>query len=480
MLPKSLRWQLSLLFLAVLFASLVAYGVTIGRTVGRLVREYQSASFAREAEVAAQGLPRELLAPGEGARLASWLEEAYGSAPYLSVVVFTEEGRVLAELRHPDWVPEPGPGTAELLRRAAGQKRVVFPPMARYPIALRPLEGSAPRAWVAVTFEKSRRALIAERAPGLWIVPPMILFVAAGAAGLLGLRLITRRLAALHRGIVELEAGKLAHRVEPGAEDEIGALSRAFNSMAGRLEGAVRELEAQDRARRELLADVSHELNTPLTTLRGNLELLAEEASDPAAVARFSAALADDVRVLETRVRDLLTVARDESARLVLAPARFDLRELVRETAAHHAGLFAARGLALAVDAPPGDAPVEVEADRARLGQVLANLVGNALAQLAAPGSVRLVVAAVTDPAAPRVLAVVDDGPGIPADELPHLFERFRRGKGAKGAGTGLGLAIAKRLVELHGGTIEVASEPGKGCRFTLRLPAPAAPEPGR
>jgi len=229
------------------------------------------------------------------------------------------------------------------------------------------------------------------------------------------------------------------------------ALVTGFMSTFRRMTRFFRE---QDRLRRQLMADVAHELRTPLTILQGRIEGLLDGVypRDDAHVGE----LLTETQHLSRLVEDVRTLANAEAGALDLRKERIDPAELIRDTAA-------AMGTPVAIDVPEEMPPIDV--DPVRIREVLFNLLANAL-QHAPDGTV-----AVSAETRPReiVIRVRDNGPGIPADELPQLFERFRKGRNSRGSG--LGLSIARKLVLAHGGTIQVESTEGVGTTFTVSLP---------
>jgi signal transduction histidine kinase len=231
-----------------------------------------------------------------------------------------------------------------------------------------------------------------------------------------------------------------------------------------------------EQARRDLIADVSHDLRTPLVAMRGYLELLVGRGDRlPADVAQRYAAIAlRQCEQLGRLVDELFELAKLDYRGLVLERESFAVGELASDVVQKFALAGEARGVALAV-AVAADTPA-LEADLRLVERVLENLVGNALAHTPRGGRVEVRIA----PAAAAIeLQVTDTGPGIPAADLPRIFERHWRGSatardGEAADGAGLGLAIARRIVELHGGSIRAESEPGKGSRFVVALPARA------
>jgi signal transduction histidine kinase len=258
--------------------------------------------------------------------------------------------------------------------------------------------------------------------------------------------------------------GDYTRRVRTTSRDEVGELARAFNQMAGDLADA-------DRQRRELIANVSHELRTPITALQGVLENIVDgvAAPDPAAM---RVALGQTER-LGKLVTELLDLSRLDAGVQPMRREPVDVAALL-EQAADEAAMTAGDRVAFEVRPPVG--PLTVEADPARLHQVLANLLDNAARHSPPGGTVRLSGRADGDLV---VFDVADEGPGIPPDQRDRVFERFTRGERADGGGTGLGLAIARWVVRMHGGTIRVVDRPA-GCLVRVSLPAgaPAHPEP--
>jgi two-component system phosphate regulon sensor histidine kinase PhoR len=226
---------------------------------------------------------------------------------------------------------------------------------------------------------------------------------------------------------------------------------------------------AAERVRREFTGNVSHELRTPLSAMKLMLETVMLSEDDAEARALFLPQIAQEVERMIGLVEDLLELARSEAGVISLRRERFDLTEVASSTVATFAQRADALGIALVLEAP---APVEVDADRARLTQVALNLVDNALRHTPAGGRVTVAVGRDGDEA---FLRVRDTGIGIPFGDLPRVFERFYvvdRSRSREHGGTGLGLSIAKHLVEAHGGTLSASSVYGQGATFTMRLTA--------
>ena len=271
-----------------------------------------------------------------------------------------------------------------------------------------------------------------------------------------------------------LADGDLTRRV-PAAQfragsSEIGELAVQFNTMADRLAESV-DLIRRDRDRsRDFLADVSHELRTPLSALRTFNQLLMEGAAeDPDARAEFLESSAGQIERLDWLAQNLLELSKLDSGLVLLDLRPDDLRAAVESAAHQHDALAERRGVKVDLDLPAR--PVRIRHDPPRIGQVVANLVGNAVKFTPRGGVVRVSVEPTADGAR---IDVVDTGVGIDPSELPHIFDRFYRGSRAneaRGSGSGLGLAIVRSIVDIHGGSVSVESGPGSGSRFTVRLP---------
>jgi two-component system sensor histidine kinase BaeS len=283
----------------------------------------------------------------------------------------------------------------------------------------------------------------------------------------------TRPLRRLSEATRRFGGGDLANRV-PAAEigaayTEVTDLARQFNLMAGRLEESV-GLVRRDRDRsREFLADVSHELRTPIAALRMNTELLQGQAGEDSATRReFLESSRVQLERLDWLAQNLLELSKLESGLLALDLRPDDLRTTV-ESAVEQADASARRhGVELTLELP--ESPLRIRHDPQRIGQVVGNLVGNALKFTPRGGHVRVVLRPHRDGAQ---LDVADTGAGIDAAELPHIFERFYRGSSAseaRGSGSGLGLAIVKSIVDMHAGRINVESRVGQGSTFSVVL----------
>ena len=287
--------------------------------------------------------------------------------------------------------------------------------------------------------------------------------------GVVAARTVTRPVGRLRGVARRITQGELDERVPPSGVLEIDELGRQFNLMADRLSGTLRMLEADRDRLREFVADVSHELRTPIAALRMYNELLREGSVDEETRVEFLQRSNEQVRRLEWLSTNLLDLSRIDAGIFPLDVRVGDLRDPIQAVVQAMSEVAMERGIALQSEAP--GRPVELRFDRERVVQLVTNLVGNALKFTPRGGSVWVRLTEADDAA---VIEVRDTGAGIPADELPRVFDRFYRGTNtgdARASGSGLGLAIVRSIVEMHGGEIDVASVVGEGTAFRITLP---------
>lgn len=332
--------------------------------------------------------------------------------------------------------------------------------------------------WESPEFAAARTALQGVVRTGF--LAGLVSFVLASLTAALFTRVLTRPLLALTEGARRLGAGERGLELPlPRAHDELRTLTEAFN-------GLVTDLERQERWRRELVADIAHDLRTPLAVMRSDLEAMQDglRPLDETGAARLHA----EVMLLSKLVTDLSTLSRAEAGALPLRLEPTPLAPLLTGLAAS----FEARALEVGVELTVHPVPTSLcaDLDRGAMLRVLANLLDNAL-RYAAPGRVALGAeradAPPIDPSDAWVrLWVRDEGPGLPEGAEGRLFERFYRGDaartrregGGEGAGSGLGLSIAKALTEAHGGSLTAANHPEGGAVFSLLLPVKGAQAP--
>jgi two-component system OmpR family sensor kinase/two-component system sensor histidine kinase BaeS len=289
---------------------------------------------------------------------------------------------------------------------------------------------------------------------------PLAFMLAASVLGGLAFRRLGTPFADIMSATDAITRGDLSVRLRENNRGPLGNLAHRFNNM-------VTELERAEQQRRNLTADIAHELRTPLHIIQGNLEGMLDGVYEPIP-ANITDTL-DETRLLARLVDDLQTLSMAEAGQLPLHSTRFLLADLLEDAAAGFESRTAAQNVDLRVDVP--DPSPEISADYDRLNQVLANLLANALRHT--PENGKITLGAETIPDGVRI-TVSDTGAGIHPEDLPYIFDRFWRGDKSRArteGSSGLGLAITKQLVLAHGGTISAESELGKGTTFTIELP---------
>ena len=302
-------------------------------------------------------------------------------------------------------------------------------------------------------FPRPKRALFVSRTNRLLLVSALLLGGVAVLASIVFARRLTRPISRLARAADSISQGNLHERIDVTGSDELATLSRSFNRMAD-------TLEKQDAARKRINANFAHEMRTPLAVMRGQLEGM------------LDGLIPNERRVLESLLEENLRLARTvanveelvqaEGSALSLKRSRLPLRPLLESIALRFGEEGRKSSISFSVEC---GAEVRVDADPERLTQILINLVTNAVRASDSGGTIRLGGEAEENGC--RII-VADTGRGIAEADLPLIFERFYR-KGSDGLG--LGLPIVRELVDAHGGTIEVESQPGKGSTFSVRLP---------
>ncbi|WP_257153729.1 sensor histidine kinase [Streptomyces lunaelactis] len=297
----------------------------------------------------------------------------------------------------------------------------------------------------------------------------LVLALTVGASVLAATRLV-RPLLALTGAAQRMKDGGYADpaRVPVTADNEIGRLAAAFNDMSAHRA----RLEEQRKA---MVSDVAHELRTPLSNIRGWLEAAQDGLADPDPA--FVSSLLEEAVQLQHIIDDLQDLAQADADALRLHPEPLRIEELLGQVAAAHQAQAETAGVTLTVTGPaPGAEVPELSADPVRLRQAVGNLVSNAVRHT--PPGGRVTLRAYGIDAGSVGIEVADTGSGIPAEDLPHVFDRFWRAEKSRSrrtGGSGLGLAIVRKLAEAHGGTVHVESTEGQGSVFTLRLPHAAA-----
>ena len=318
--------------------------------------------------------------------------------------------------------------------------------------------------------------LLRRFAPTLTLIATSVLVVGALFAAVVIFGPARRRLRQVEDAARRLGAGDLAARAPARGGDEVAAVATAFNAMADDLGARAEALAASDRVRRQLLADVSHELTTPVTAMRGYLETLTmpEFDLDDGTRARYLGIISDETGRLERIIGDLLDLARLEGGGGSLVVADVSVEQLFARVVARHERACREAGVRMSTSIEPG--AETLPGDRDRLEQALQNLAANALRYAPAGSAIELHARRRDNEV---TITVSDEGPGITPEHLPHIFDRFYKAEGSRSVrapgsaspdGSGLGLSIVKAIVERHGGQVSIDSQPGRTV-FSLQFP---------
>lgn len=305
------------------------------------------------------------------------------------------------------------------------------------------------------------------------ILATILLGFAGGIAIAIGIFIstaLTDRIRELDQAAQSIASGNLDTRISYEGQDEIADLSKSFNQMADQLQVAANKQKETERLRRDLIAWVSHDLQTPLTSIRAILEALADGiVDDPATIQRYLRTAQKDVASLSLLIDDLFQLAQLDAGGLQLEVAANSITDLVSDTLESFSTVAARKEIELLGKVEPGVDPVWMDAQR--IGRVLNNLVGNAVQYTPSRGRVEVEVTRENNDILVRVK---DTGEGIPPDDIQLIFDRFYRGEKSRNratGGAGLGLAIARGIVEAHGGEIGLTSNPESGTCFSFTLP---------
>lgn len=467
---RSLYWRVGFGFVAFLAVLLIAQALLFVWLAGRDAGAFPAASGPRLAELLASDI-RGQLEENPSADIGAHIDREYRRVVQLFLVVL-RDGRVYSNR---DAVP-PGllfNARARLARMGEGRR-------ARFGPRPRQTPGGRAEAPIIVDGEVAGLVAVPPGRPGpmaeLRALGPTLawsgaglLVVGAAAAALLIFGPVRRRLRGLESAAARIGAGDIRTRAPEDGGDEVAALARSFNRMAADLEARAAALAASDKARRQLLADVSHELMTPLTSMRGYLETLAmaELRLDPPTRARYLRIVDEETRRLERIIGDLLDVARLEGGGATSLRREFvDSAALFERVAERHQRELTERHVHLSRRVEPGAARLTGDPDR--LEQALQNLAANALRHTPDGGTVTLAA----EPADGGVRIVVrDTGPGITHEHLPLIFDRFYKVDAARASGgSGLGLSIVKAIIERHGGSVTARND--GGAVFEILLPS--------
>jgi two-component system OmpR family sensor kinase len=456
----SLYWRIALACLGLLASGLIVQLGVVLFTLSRPTGLHARATAQRLAETVARDLAESLeVDPATDVRD---VLARHADSPWPAFFV-TTEGRVTGPM---------GGRPPEMLARRLADLASQPDESIERPVGI---------ARVEVLGTLEGRIVVLPRRPGWAVIGELGPLALGGAvvgaiavAGLLAwiaFKPAHRRLQALEMAATRLGGGDLTARAPEGGHDEIGRVARAFNQTADALAAQIQRVTSEQDVRRQLLADVSHELHTPLTAIRGYVETLrmSELQIPEADRARYLAVVDDEAVRLERLIGDLLDLAKMEAGGQELRKETVALSDLWGRLRDRHAPTAAAADVALTFE----ETGLTVQADAGRLEQALSNLVANAIRFTPASGTVR--VSAMALPHATRI-DVVDSGIGLSADDQARVFDRFYKQDGSRSrGGSGLGLSIVRAIAGAHGGTATVHSTPGQGSTFSLMLPAAPA-----
>jgi signal transduction histidine kinase len=465
----SLQFRLMVGFAAVLVLALGSVGVYARSAAAKEIERYEN-EVVSVREERLETMITQILASGRrGPQLEQIIEQA-GSLYGLRIAVADETGTVISETQiAPEYAffgerfqPKDGGGQFRQIDRRQGTRsgsRGGFIPIGEGDTDLGSIAFTAAGSDAFVRPEPQATAIIAN-------VDSFLLWTGLGA-GVVALAIsmfVSRRtlspLRSLQYAAERLGAGDLAQRVSVTRNDEVGEMAHTFNAMAEGLEQA----EAQ---RRVLMADVAHELRTPLANIQGYVEAIRDGVVD--ADESTIDTLHQQVLHLAHLIEDLRLLALAEAGALPLDPQPASLVDVAQSSTDAFRPRAEAKQITLSF-AAPNSMPTSA-VDKERIGQVMGNLLENAIRHTPEHGTVAVTVEA----AGPNAqVSITDTGPGIPQEELVRIFDRFHRldpSRARATGGAGLGLTIAKQLVEAHGGTISVSSIAGEGSTFSFTLP---------
>ena len=485
---RSLFWAISGVFLlAVVVGTLVQILVAVA-----VLRPLEARESRTRAELAASGLAGEIAAvsgPWRAGQLHALLEKHRATLGHGPAVVGYRDGVGWRDTDPPDRgrfldrvligaPPERRPGEPSGLRPRPRQDV----------IARRPVMRGAERLGEVVVV----RPLWPRSGPPFFASETALLFlpiavIVSVVVGLVLVRMLVRRLRAMETLAARVAEGDLTVRIGDPSGDEIGRLAERLDRMTERLLDARTRVEDAEQQRRQLFADITHELATPLTSIRGYAETLLDPGvpkSDDER-ARYVRGVLEESRRLDRLIRDLFELARLEAGASPLEKEPLDWAALCRNTAERFEPRFRIAGLRLVWRESPAEA--WIEADGHRLEQVLENLLVNALRYVPAGATVELALGRPPESDSRFRLTVSDDGLGLPPGELAHVFERFYRAAGPLGGasagdrggasardrgGSGLGLAIVREIVTRHGGTVAARAREPHGLVIMVEMPA--------
>jgi len=465
---KSLFWTIAATFLLTAIVGTLLQALV----VAAVLRPVEDRDARSRAELTAAAVATALAAaPGNlrGAELDSLLARHRASVRPAWILFRTADGTLVTSPPGRFF----GPGRDSLRSRDGRRPEI----LARRTV----LRGTEVLGEVQVLRRTWPRGALGVFEPGASLLLIPIAMLVSAFAGLILVRLLMRRLRAVERLATRVAEGDLSVRIGDRSGDEIGRLTEQLDRMTERLAANREELIENERERRQLFADITHELATPLTSIRGYAETLLDPGVPVTAEERthYVQGLLEESRRMDLLIRDLFELARLEAGASQLTKEPLDWAALCRNTIERFEPRFRKAGLTVSWK---GDPEAWIEADGRRMEQVLENLLVNAIRYVPRGGHVEVVL---QSSSGGHRLTVSDDGPGVPPEELPLLFGRFYRGSasgrragesGGDMGGSGLGLAILREIVERHGGTVQAESRAPHGLAITIQIPALARP----
>jgi len=476
LIPRSLRFRLILSFGLLIFVSLFLAGTFTVYLLREQAQERAEEKVGLLAEPVALRSAFLELSGASPSQISDVLNEEY---PDVRILLVDRVGMVIADtegsLR--------GSSVSQVLDGDAGADTNSEISNSRYQVRRGPEDllffYATPRGFVPITFTPDLQTVVAIEASDVsqaWRDLLPRLFLAGGVAALAGviaasllMRGITRPLREMTVASEEMAQGRYDQQIPERGGEEVRRLGRAFNDMA-------RQVSRSHRTLRDFLANVSHELKTPLTSIHGFSQAMVDGSlSTPEAYAEAGRIINDEAVRMRGLVDDLLYLSQVDSGEFRIQPDEMEPNELLQATRERFARRAAQSGIELRTLPQPTP---RLNADGRRLEQALANIVDNAVRHTPSGGTVTLRSLADNGNV---TLSVHNTGPMIPPDALPHIFERFFQADPAgasKDANTGLGLAITREIVEAHGGEVNATSSKANGTEFVITLPAPqnAAP----
>lgn len=463
--------RLLLANLAVLLAVSLAMAVAVPQVTRFVLVENVSRSLALQADRLARGAGGRLLYSPLAIR-----QYLYFTGTELALV--TPDLRVALATDHPglrELVDRPAPPPLAALLQEVFDEGVPARGLVAVPGGPDLVVGAAPvrspRGTVVAAVLVAQPLSELEEGP-LRVIVALLTLTGAAVAVVLSLlfsRTLVRRIGQLRVAAAALAEGRLDHRAPEAGTDELADLARSFNHMAARMEALVEGLRHSEQVRRDLMAAIAHELRTPITSIRGFAEALRDGVVPPDRVQRYYEIILSESTRLTRLIQDLFDLAKLDAGQMEFRLQPMDLAAWLESFVQEERDRLAQGGVPLVLVMPPG-AAAPVLADPLRLEQVVHNLLDNA-ARYSPPGS-PVAVRLTLHPGEVQV-AVQDQGPGVPPDEAPHVWDRFYQGRdpGKRKGGAGLGLAIVRSIVAAHGGRVGLESPPEGGACFWFALP---------